>query len=458
MIKTALKINKLSGILLASILGFTSCIDQDFDLPDPLDIPVGETITIAEMKQMIIDPDDRIKFDTDISIFGVITMDGSSGNIYRGAFMEDTTGAINLRLMSPGGLNQGDSLRINLRGTILSKFAQMHQLDSIHTGNNVVKLATLIDRKPQETDILTLLNDPTYEGRLIKLHNVEFGPTDLGSLWADAANLQAINRTLRDCNGNTIIVRTSGYASFANDTIPSGNGSLVAIMSRFNNDRQLLVRNLQEVKLDSLRCSEQDNDNIISLSELRRLFNEEGAATVPPGMSVRGIITSDIDNGNIFPANAFLQDETGAIALRFNGNHGFKQGDQITIFAGSIQLTRFNGLLQMTSIPTGNASLDATGLEVQPVTATINEILTDFQSYESKLVTVNNASIDEGGIYQGNKTLNDGTGSIILFTRNDATFANQSVPTGTFSVTANASIFNNEQLIMRNIDDIVISK
>ncbi len=448
------RIKKITGLLLVLIVGLVACVDQDFDKPDPMDIPVGEVLTIAEMKQMINDTIDRIKFDADMSIYGVITMDGSSGNIYRGAFMEDATGAINLRLMSPGGLYQGDSIRINLRGTVLSEFAQMLQLDSVHTGNNVVKLATRIDLEPAQTDIATLLNDPSYEGRLIKLHDVEFSPADVGNKWADAANLQAINRNLRDCSGNSIIVRTSGYASFADEIIPEGNGSMVAIMSRHNNDRQLFIRSLSEVNLDGPRCSEQDHDNIISLAELRHLFNEEGATAVPAGTSVRGVITSDIDNGNIFPANAFLQDETGAIALRFSGNHGFKLGDEITIFAGGIQLSRFNGLLQLNNIPAENVTLEATGIVVQPVVATIDEILSNFQQFESMLVTVHNASIEAGGTFQFNKTLTDGTGSINLFTREDASFFGESVPSSTFSVTANVSIFNNEQLIMRSLDDI----
>ena len=46
---------------------------------------------------------------------------------------------------------------------------------------------------------------------------------------------------LLDCNGNTVSVRTSGYANFADDTLPSGNGSIVGIFTIYNSEKQFEV-------------------------------------------------------------------------------------------------------------------------------------------------------------------------------------------------------------------------
>lgn len=41
-------------------------------------------------------------------------------------------------------------------------------------------------------------------------------------------NQTTVNRTLTDCNTN-VIVRNSGYANFAGDPLPSGNGSFISV-------------------------------------------------------------------------------------------------------------------------------------------------------------------------------------------------------------------------------------
>ncbi len=448
------KISMIAGTLVATVLIMNACVNYDFDIPDPLDIPVGEAKTIAQVRQMFFDNDDQaIRFTEDISIHGVITMDGSSGNIYRNAFIQDGTAAINLRLMSPGGLNQGDSVRVNLKGTRLDAFNQMLQIDSVHTGNNVVKLKTNVHLEPLDTDIITLLTDASMQGRLVRLNNVEFHPNNLGTPFADSENLMALNTTLRDCSGSEIIVRTSGYASFADSLVPGGNGSLVAVLAQYNNDRQLFIRDLSELNMQGPRCSEQDNEDVITLAEVRQLFNE-GVTSIPAGMSVVGVITSDRENGNITGRNAYLEDATGAVALRFSANHNFNLWDRITIFAGTLELSEFNGLLQINNIPIGNASLSETNIIIEPEETTIQNILDNMDTFESKLVRIPNATISGGTTFAGDRTLSDGTASISLFTRNDATFGNENVPQGTITLTGIVSIFNSPNIIIRNLDDI----
>ena len=63
-------------------------------------------------------------------------------------------------------------------------------------------------------------------------------------------------------------------------------------------------------------------------------------------------------------------------------------------------------------------------------------------------------SIAEGGTYSGAKTLDDGTGTIVSFTRTQATFATENVPAGPFTLTAVVSQFNDPQLTIRNLNDI----
>ena len=88
---------------------------------------------------------------------------------------------------------------------------------------------------------------------LIKLENVQFIATDTAKTYADPVNQISENRTLEDEHGNTVLVRTNGFANFAGEKVPNGKGSIIAIASQYGNDRQLIIRHLYEVKLNGPR-------------------------------------------------------------------------------------------------------------------------------------------------------------------------------------------------------------
>lgn len=228
---------------------FTSC-EKEFDTPPIKELPSGSVITIADLRNMWVTQD--VKITDDLSVYGVITMDETSGNIYKEAYIQDVTGGIDLRLMSSGGLYEGDSVRVYLKGTIVSKYNQMLQLDSVDVDNNVIKQSTEQFRSPELLSDIAQIT-ATHQAQLIQLNNVQFSSADIGQTYADAQNQQSQNRMLEDANGNQIIVRTSGYANFAGDTVPSGNGTFIGVVSQYNNDLQLLIRRPSELSLNGER-------------------------------------------------------------------------------------------------------------------------------------------------------------------------------------------------------------
>jgi hypothetical protein len=103
----------------------------------------------------------------------------------------------------------------------------------------------------------------------------------------------------------------------------------------------------------------------------------------------------------------------------------------------------------------GNATLISVGNVVTPRVATISSIIANYNSWEATLVTVNAATLTPAGTYSGNKTISDGTGSFVLYTRTAATFAGMTMPTGTVSVTGTLGQYTtsgapNIQLSIRN--------
>ncbi len=59
------------------------------------------------------------------------------------------------------------------------------------------------------------------------------------------------SRNLMDASGNTIIVRNSGYASFYNQTLPEGSGTVRGLLSYFNGKWQLILRSAADCIFDS---------------------------------------------------------------------------------------------------------------------------------------------------------------------------------------------------------------
>jgi hypothetical protein len=245
------RIKKLLGLAsIATVVFFTSC-DKEFDTPPIKELPTGNIITIADLRAMWVTED--VKITDDISLYAVVTMDEQTGNIYKESYIQDATGAINLRLQSSGGLYEGDSVRVYLKGTIVSKYNQMMQLDSVDVDNNIIKQATQHNRTPELISDISQIT-AAHQAKLIRLENVQFNSAELGQTYADAANQQSMNHMLEDAAGNQIIVRTSGYANFADDTIPSLNGSFIGVVSQYNNDLQLLIRDPNELNFTNARA------------------------------------------------------------------------------------------------------------------------------------------------------------------------------------------------------------
>ncbi len=239
-------------ILALALTWLSGCVKDDFDIPPVGELPVGKVYTISELRQMYNDSG-SIQINYDASVYATVTMDESTGNIYKSAYVQDAGDAVNLHKTGSGGLRVGDSIRVYLKGVVLSEYHGMFQLDNVDPDSNIVILATEKYVKPIDVTIPEL-NGGNFVGKLIRLENVQFNKTELGKTWADANS--SANRTLEDCEQHTIIVRTSNYASFAEELIPEGNGEFVAIAGVYDATMQLYVRSLSEIILDGERCDD----------------------------------------------------------------------------------------------------------------------------------------------------------------------------------------------------------
>ncbi|MFO7999232.1 MAG: DUF5689 domain-containing protein [Bacteroidales bacterium] len=441
------------SLALVTAFFLSGCIHDDFEEPALWDIPQGEVISVSQLRSLF--SGEPVRFTEDYSVFATVTMDDKSGNIYRSAYIQDETGAINLRLVAPGGLYRGDSVRLYLKGTTLSSYQRLLQLEDVNVDRNIQKIDVKKEVTPAPATI-SEIRTAQFQGQLVRLNNVQFMAADTGKTFADSQRLTTENRMLEDCSGNRIIVRTSGYANFADVNVPDGMGSLIAVVSQFQNDMQLLIRDMAEVQLNDERCPVPGDDyELIGIAGLRQDFNG-GQTAIPGGSRIEGVVISDNAHENHPGQNLFLMDESGAgIALRFSTFHDFPLGSRIrVIFSSPMPLGLFNGLLQIGNIPIGNAYDLGPGVLPPPRDLTIEQAINQADQYQSTLVRISNATISGGPTFAQSPILSDGTGQILLFTHNWASFAENSVPSGTLRVTGILSVYNNPQILIRNLDDI----
>ena len=231
-------------LLLAMVgLMFTAC-KKEYPEPPIQDLPVGTIYTIGQ----ILDMEPGTVFSEDASVYGIITADEQSGNLYKAAFMQDRASgaAIELYLNAVSGLRIGDSVRVYLKDVTYSVYNNLPQLSNFEADGHIVILA---NNKPIEPAKATIaeINQGKYLAGLVRLENVKFTEQNT---FADPTTYG--NRTLADPTdySQTVIVRTSNYANFANDSLPQGTGNLVAIASVYNSTWQLYIRSAKELEFD----------------------------------------------------------------------------------------------------------------------------------------------------------------------------------------------------------------
>ncbi|MCB0694699.1 MAG: choice-of-anchor J domain-containing protein [Lewinellaceae bacterium] len=208
----------------------------------------------------------------DLIVRGVVNMDDASGNYYKTIVIQDETGGIEVKinevdlandfpvgrevflkckdlligdyfgLIQVGGgtyTDNGGNLRL---GGIEPSAISSHVIPG-QSGQALVPLTRTIDQLS--------LNDMS---QLIRLEGVQFTDADAGKTYADAVGLFSVNLNLEDCDDNTIILRTSGYADFAGNATPNGKGTITAVLGVYNGDLQLFIRNTQDVSMTGNRC------------------------------------------------------------------------------------------------------------------------------------------------------------------------------------------------------------
>ena len=249
--------------------GFTACQD-DFDAPAS-DAPVASktpNTTIAQLKETYWQEADNyadtIRETTIIS--GRVISSDEASNVFKSLVIQDETGALAFSINSYNlylNYRVGQEVVIDATGMYIGKYSGLMQMGTPgwYERGNTWQISFMAPEtfaqhaelsgwpEPAEIDTLqipsiamigsTPEDQRKYQSQLVTLQNVSFqeGGKELFSEYHSSG----VNRVITDANGTSMNVRTSGYSSFWNTTLPEGNIDLTGILSFFNNAWQFIL-------------------------------------------------------------------------------------------------------------------------------------------------------------------------------------------------------------------------
>jgi len=252
--------SKIMALVVAMTATMFACVEDDYDKPDIPQIPIGDVYTIQQVKDFFYNNDNSTyTFTEDASVYATVTMDEETDNSYKTIFIQDNTAAIAIFQNVSGGVYIGDSVRVYLKDLVVMQYQNLFQInsvagDGVNVDGVIIKQGYNNKRVPEIATIAQIAADMNfYQGRVVKIKDVQFVDTDTAKTFANAADLETEERLIQDVDGNLLIVRTSGYATFADADVPNGNGSIIAVVGQYGTTIQLGIRRLSEVDMEATR-------------------------------------------------------------------------------------------------------------------------------------------------------------------------------------------------------------
>ncbi|MGI9525831.1 MAG: DUF5689 domain-containing protein [Weeksellaceae bacterium] len=284
-----------NGVLLSFIaLSFTSCVDNDdYDVPPIVCNQKWEANTTITDIHNLNDTATPLEVTEDLVLSGYVVSSDETGNFFKTIVIQDQlenpTAGMSIEVDITNNYTQfpvGSRILVNAKGLYLAKDKGTHKIGTTFTdGKGEVR----VGRMPELEGLnkLAMACDPVAEvipttfssikkfkesgvvNTLVKLENVQFKDVANGETFYDEKASTtfggATNRTIVDKDGNEIILRTSSYATFAATQLPTGSGSITAVLSAYasNNNPtpstyQLFIRDIADVQMENPRFNGDD--------------------------------------------------------------------------------------------------------------------------------------------------------------------------------------------------------
>jgi len=260
---------------------FTGCMDGNWDEPTGYQrgntaVPETNVMTIAQVKakyqSTLSQTYGYTPVTDDIQIKAYVTGNDIEGNLFSQISLEDGTGAI-LVGINEGGINGylpvGTEIIVNLKGLYIGCYGMQPQIGDKylsakgeisvgrmskllwdHQFKYTGKTATVSSTEFNQASLKDTQYLTDNAGKLMTIKGVTFadGGQKVYSNKADVVNNNCCERALSGLSSYNIVVRTSTYADFAAEKLPSGKVNITGIFTRYNNKWQVIIRKASDVE------------------------------------------------------------------------------------------------------------------------------------------------------------------------------------------------------------------
>ena len=291
-------INRLLLLFIMSIT-FINCVeDGDFTVPENLGVEENEAVkkiidsisagtlqlkTIKQVKELYIKGSNPLKIASDIVVKGYVVSSDKSGNFYKEFYMQDapenpTAGIkvalnlsnsynkfnigrevyIRLKDLFIGETNSGDGI-ITIGGKIKSTDnTEIENVTVNQIPNHIFRTEITEEIVPKIVNFSAI--NESHIGTFISLENVFFEPKLAGKSYVDPKEDFDTQRKIQTCLGlgyDDLLVETSSFSKFANETLPEKAGTINAVVSKdFGGNFMVLNLNTtDDVEMKEERCS-----------------------------------------------------------------------------------------------------------------------------------------------------------------------------------------------------------
>ena len=296
-----MKINKITNVLFFVIITifFMTCVeDNDFTIPESLGIEENEGVekildsinegtlqlkTIQQVKELYIIGNDPLEVTSNIVVKGYVISSDKSGNFYKEFYMQDApenpTAGIKIALNLSNSYNKfnvGREVYIRLKGLYIGetnsgngiitiggkvKNTDITEIENVTVNqipNHIYRSETTKEIIPKVIDFAQI--NETNIGTFISLENVFFDAQLSGKSYVDPKEDFDTQRKIQTCLGlgyDELLLETSSFSRFSNETLPEKAGSINAVVSKDfgGNFIVLNLNNTNDVVMDEERCS-----------------------------------------------------------------------------------------------------------------------------------------------------------------------------------------------------------
>lgn len=270
-------------LILATALFSTlfSCINNDnYSEPDLTGecADLTATKTIQDVALVATSTAQLWDSNTDSIMEAYVTSSDEGGNFYKSVSMISIDGTKGFSMPIDAynlytKYEPGRKVYINLNGRHFANNSQTSTLEigSLYNGTQVgrvsgVEYEAAVKRGCTKVSEETLVNHMTIAQaknnanlhKLIEFDAVQFADESLGKTYFDktlnpSPTWTATNHIIKDASGASIIVRVSEFATFSSKSIPSGNGKIRGVLTKYNSDYQFMIRTENDVNLTGAR-------------------------------------------------------------------------------------------------------------------------------------------------------------------------------------------------------------